>query len=48
MLRRTPTFQLMLGDENHVASVMRERAGHAFDPAIAGLVADDARNDLGV
>ncbi len=34
-------FQLMLGGEDHAASVMRERAGHAFDPAIAGLVADD-------
>ena len=39
---RDATFQLMLGGTDHVASVVRERAGHAFDPAIARLVADDA------
>jgi HD-GYP domain-containing protein (c-di-GMP phosphodiesterase class II) len=43
---RDATFQLMLGGEDHAASVMRERAGHAFDPAIAGLVADHARTIL--
>ena len=43
---RDATFQLMLGGEDHAARVMRERAGHAFDPAIAGLVAEDARTIL--
>ena len=43
---RDAAFQLMLGGEDHAASVMRERAGHAFDPAIAGLVADDPRTIL--
>ena len=39
---RDATFQRMLGGEEFAASVLRERAGHAFDPAIAIRLADDA------
>jgi HD-GYP domain-containing protein (c-di-GMP phosphodiesterase class II) len=40
---RDAEFQRLLGGEEHAARVIRERAGHAFDPAIAGLLADEAR-----
>jgi HD-GYP domain-containing protein (c-di-GMP phosphodiesterase class II) len=39
---RDAAFQLMLGGEEYAARVVRERAGHAFDPAIANLLADEA------
>ena len=39
---RDATFQHMLGGEEFAAGVLRERAGHAFDPAIANRLADDA------
>jgi HD-GYP domain-containing protein (c-di-GMP phosphodiesterase class II) len=43
---RDAAFQRMLGGEEHAAKVVRERAGHAFDPAIAALLADEAREIL--
>jgi HD-GYP domain-containing protein (c-di-GMP phosphodiesterase class II) len=39
---RDAAFQCLLGGEEYAAEVMRERAGHAFDPSIASLVADEA------
>jgi HD-GYP domain-containing protein (c-di-GMP phosphodiesterase class II) len=39
---RDAAFQRMLGGEEFAARVVRERAGHAFDPAIAALLADGA------
>jgi HD-GYP domain-containing protein (c-di-GMP phosphodiesterase class II) len=45
---RDAAFQRLLGDEQFVSEVMRQRAGAAFDPTIAGLVAEDAQIvDLG-
>ena len=32
----------MLGGNEFAARIVRERAGHAFDPAIAALLADKA------
>jgi HD-GYP domain-containing protein (c-di-GMP phosphodiesterase class II) len=40
------TFQAMLGDDEHVARVIRERGGHAFDPEVAACLADDASGVL--
>ena len=39
---RDAAFQRMLGGEEFAARVVRERAGHAFDPDIASLLADEA------
>jgi HD-GYP domain-containing protein (c-di-GMP phosphodiesterase class II) len=39
---RDATFQRMLGGAELAARVVRERAGGAFDPAIAGRLADQA------
>jgi HD-GYP domain-containing protein (c-di-GMP phosphodiesterase class II) len=39
---RDAALQRMLGGDELAVRVIRERAGHAFDPAIAALVADDA------
>ena len=39
---RDAAFQHMLGGREFAAGVLRERAGHAFDPAIATRLADDA------
>jgi HD-GYP domain-containing protein (c-di-GMP phosphodiesterase class II) len=39
---RDAAFQRLLGGEEYAARVVRERAGHAFDPAIATLLADEA------
>ena len=39
---RDAAFQHMLGGETFAARVVRERAGHAFDPAIAAQLADNA------
>jgi HD-GYP domain-containing protein (c-di-GMP phosphodiesterase class II) len=44
---RDAAFQHLLGDEAFVAQVIGQRAGKAFDPAIAGLVAEDATEILG-
>lgn len=38
---RDATFQHMLGGDAFAAQVVRERAGAAFDPKIAGVLADD-------
>jgi HD-GYP domain-containing protein (c-di-GMP phosphodiesterase class II) len=43
---RDAAFQRMLGGEEHAAKVVRERAGHAFDPTIATLLADEAQEIL--
>jgi HD-GYP domain-containing protein (c-di-GMP phosphodiesterase class II) len=42
-------FQRLLGGEERVVRLFRERAGHAFDPELAGCLADDAGRilDLG-
>jgi len=39
---RDAAFQRLLGGQEYAARVVRERAGHAFDPTIAALVADEA------
>jgi HD-GYP domain-containing protein (c-di-GMP phosphodiesterase class II) len=39
---RDATFQRMLGGPGYAAEVVRERGGHAFDPRIAAVLADDA------
>jgi hypothetical protein len=39
---RDATFQRLLGGDDYAARVVRERAGHAFDPAIAALLAAEA------
>lgn len=45
---RDAAFQRMLGGDEFAASVVRERAGKAFDPVIAGVVADSAAGLLDV
>jgi HD-GYP domain-containing protein (c-di-GMP phosphodiesterase class II) len=35
-------FQLLLGDQERVVRLVRERAGHAFDPQVAACFAGDA------
>ena len=40
------TFQRLLGDEEHVLRVIRERAGHGFDPDVATCLTDHAREIL--
>ena len=39
---RDAAFQEVLGGAEHAARVVRERAGHAFDPEIAARFADEA------
>ncbi len=39
---RDAAFQRLLGGVDHAARIVRDRAGHAFDPAIATLLADEA------
>ncbi len=39
---RDAAFQRALGGEERAARVIRERAGHAFDPTIAALLVDEA------
>ncbi len=39
---RDAAFQRLVGGDEHAARIVRERAGHAFDPAIATQLADDA------
>jgi HD-GYP domain-containing protein (c-di-GMP phosphodiesterase class II) len=43
---RDATFQWTLGGEERAARVVRERAGHAFDPQIAACLADHAAEIL--
>jgi HD-GYP domain-containing protein (c-di-GMP phosphodiesterase class II) len=43
---RDATFHRMLGGPEHAASIVRERAGGAFDPAIAAALAGDAAEVL--
>lgn len=44
---RDATYQRVLGGDEHAASVIRDRAGHAFDPEIANLCADRAGTVMG-
>ena len=39
-------FQRLLGGEEHAARLVRERAGHAFDPEVAACLVDDASKIL--
>jgi len=43
---RDAAFQRMLGGDEFAARIIRERAGHAFDPAVAACLADDASDVL--
>jgi len=43
---RDASFQCLLGGEDYAADVIRERAGRAFDPSIATLVADEVHTLL--
>jgi HD-GYP domain-containing protein (c-di-GMP phosphodiesterase class II) len=43
---RDAAFQRMLGGSAFAAQVIRERAGHAFDPVVATLLAEDAAQVL--
>ena len=43
---RDAAFQRMLGGEEFAARIVRERAGRAFDPAIAARLADEAAEIL--
>ena len=43
---RDAAFQRMLGGNEFAARVIRQRAGGAFDPAIANRLADDAAEIL--
>ena len=43
---RDAAFQCLLGGEDYAAEVIRGRTGHAFDPSIASLVADEAHELL--
>lgn len=43
---RDAALQRSLGGEQYAARVIAERAGHAFDPAIAALLADEAMEIL--
>jgi HD-GYP domain-containing protein (c-di-GMP phosphodiesterase class II) len=39
-------FQRLLGGVDHAVRLMRERAGHAFDPEVAACVVDEGREIL--
>jgi HD-GYP domain-containing protein (c-di-GMP phosphodiesterase class II) len=43
---RDAAFQRMLGGDDFAARVIRERGGHAFDPAVAACLADEAADVL--
>jgi HD-GYP domain-containing protein (c-di-GMP phosphodiesterase class II) len=45
---RDAAYQRLLGGEEYAARIVRERAGHAFDPAIAALLADEAHELLAI
>jgi HD-GYP domain-containing protein (c-di-GMP phosphodiesterase class II) len=40
------TFQRLLGGDEHVVRVVRERAGSGFDPEVAACLTDDAKEIL--
>jgi HD-GYP domain-containing protein (c-di-GMP phosphodiesterase class II) len=44
---RDAAFQRMLGGDEVAARLIRERSGHAFDPTIARVLADEAAELLG-
>jgi HD-GYP domain-containing protein (c-di-GMP phosphodiesterase class II) len=43
---RDATYQRLLGDDEHVVAVVRDRAGGAFDPNVAGVFLDNANEIL--
>ena len=43
---RDATFQRMLGGDELAVRIVRERAGHAFDPEVASCLAGRCRRDL--
>ncbi|HYN51392.1 MAG TPA: HD domain-containing phosphohydrolase [Thermoleophilaceae bacterium] len=43
---RDAAFQRMVGGDEFAARLIRERAGHAFDPAVAACLADEAADVL--
>jgi HD-GYP domain-containing protein (c-di-GMP phosphodiesterase class II) len=43
---RDAAYQAMLGGEEHAARVIRERAGHAFDPEVADIFSSNAADAL--
>ncbi len=45
---RDATFQRMLGGAEHAASVVRRRAGHAFDPEVVAALADEESSFLAI
>ncbi len=44
---RDATYQRLMGDDEYVVSVISARAGHAFDPGVAGAFVDNAATVLG-
>lgn len=45
---RDAAYQRLLGGEEHAENVIRQRAGHAFDPAVATTFADNATKIMSV
>ena len=45
---RDAAFQRMLGGADRAASVIRRRAGHAFDPDVVAALADDAADLIAI
>ena len=43
---RDAAYQTMVGGEEHAARVIRDRAGHAFDPDVAMVLSDNASEML--
>lgn len=43
---RDAAYQTLIGGEEHAARVIRERAGHAFDPDVATMLSDNASEML--
>jgi HD-GYP domain-containing protein (c-di-GMP phosphodiesterase class II) len=43
---RDAAYQTLIGGEEHAARVIRERAGHAFDPDVAMMLSDNASEML--
>jgi HD-GYP domain-containing protein (c-di-GMP phosphodiesterase class II) len=48
IVARDAAYQRLLGGDERAADVIRQRAGHAFDPAIANTIADQATTILAV
>jgi HD-GYP domain-containing protein (c-di-GMP phosphodiesterase class II) len=44
---RDAAYQRLMGDDDHVVAVIRSRAGHAFDPEVAGVFVKNAAEILG-